>query len=69
MPDISGWCEKDHCSTIVLAERTSGDVHLRICQCPICNAKKVEKWRLVRSFVTSLKTKDPESLLQIEENI
>lgn len=67
MSEISGWCEIDHCSTVVLREKTDGDLKLRICQCPVCQNIKVEKWRQIKSYVSHLKTKDPERLIHIAE--
>ena len=59
------WCSKHECSAVVLCERTSGDITIKLGRCRVGNEALMEKWRKVRAIPLKESSTDTEALMRV----
>ena len=59
------WCSLHECSAIVLTERTSGDITIKVGRCRVGNEVLMEKWRKVRAIPLKENSTDTEALMRV----
>jgi uncharacterized C2H2 Zn-finger protein len=48
-------------------ERNDGDITLQLGKCPKCGKIKIEKWRKIKSYISTIRSDDLNKQLKIAE--
>jgi len=57
------------CSSILVTERTSGDITIKVFDCLAGKHQYMEKWRRMRAISLNITSKDKENLLREAEYV
>ncbi len=61
------FCLTCNVSIPVEKKRNDGDITLQLGKCPNCGKIKIEKWRKIKSYISTIKSKDLERQMNIAE--
>lgn len=61
------FCLTCNISIPVEKERNDGDITLQIGKCPVCGKIKIEKWRKIKSYISTVRSTDLNQQLKIAE--